>query len=73
MEADGDRAMVAVYWEDSGGSHYHRLAATRGAHTCESGGQGVDIPENKKVTLLVWHQDGADGSPKDEKRYSGTA
>ncbi|MEU0051124.1 hypothetical protein ABZ299_15890 [Streptomyces sp. NPDC006184] len=73
LEPDGDRAMISIYWEDSGGNHYHRLAAARGAGTCESGGQGVDIPENKKVTLTVWHQKGADGSPKDEKRYFGTA
>ncbi|OQD54699.1 hypothetical protein BM536_022590 [Streptomyces phaeoluteigriseus] len=73
LMGDGDRAMISIYWEDSGGSHYHRLAATGGANTCVSGGAGVNIPEGKKVTLLVWHQNGADGSPKHQMRYFGTA
>ena len=73
LAADGDRAMVSIYWSDSGGNHYHRLAATGGAHTCASGGEGVNIPEGKKVTMIVWHQDGANGSPQHERRYTGTA
>ncbi|MEV0739786.1 hypothetical protein AB0I51_28500 [Streptomyces sp. NPDC050549] len=72
-EADGDRAEISIYWEDSGGNHIHYLAATGGAGTCATGGAGVNIPEGKKVTLQVWHQNGADGSPKDRKTYTGTA
>ncbi|MFJ3227605.1 hypothetical protein ACIPJS_30250 [Streptomyces sp. NPDC086783] len=70
---DGHRAKMSVYWSDSSGNHIHYLSATGGEGDCVSGGAGVNIPEGQRVTLKVWHQNGADGSPQDVDTDYGTA
>lgn len=69
--ADGDRAKMSVYWSDSTGNHIIYTSATGGSGDCETGNH--NIPEGEEVTLQVWHQSGADGSPKHRKTATGKA
>lgn len=69
--ADGDRAVMSIYWEDSSGNHIIRTAATGGEGDCNTGNH--NIPEGKQVTLQVWHQNGANGAVKDRVTDHGRA
>jgi hypothetical protein len=71
--SDGHRAKMALYWDDSAGNHVHYLSATGGKGSCESGGEGVNIPEGVSVHIQVWHQDGANGNRKDVANGYGVA
>ncbi|MFJ9561722.1 hypothetical protein ACIRQQ_16975 [Streptomyces fuscichromogenes] len=70
-DADGDRVDMSVGWDDSAGSHFLTLEVTGGQGACATGQR--NIPEGKKVTIQVWHRNGANGSGKDIATAHGTA
>lgn len=72
--ADGDRAKMSItFVNDNGSTETDYLDATGGAGSCAKGGVGVNIPEGHKVTVKVWHQNGAVGTPQDVATATGTA
>ncbi|MEU8929575.1 hypothetical protein AB0D30_06795 [Streptomyces sp. NPDC048409] len=70
-DADGDRADMSITWEDSAGNHIMSLEVTGGQGACATGQH--NIPEGRKVTIEVWHRNGANGSAKDSRMAHGTA
>ncbi|MER7816954.1 hypothetical protein [Streptomyces sp. NPDC096153] len=64
--ADGHRAKMSVTYTNGNGSIVTSyLDATGGAGTCVTGGGTTNIPEGNRVTVKVWHQNGAGGTPED--------
>lgn len=69
---DGHRAVLEVQWSDSGGSHVLRIQDTNDSgNSCATGNK--NLLEGEKVTVITWHQDGANGCPKDMVRGQATA
>ncbi|MGA4803217.1 hypothetical protein ACPCAC_13575 [Streptomyces lavendulocolor] len=74
LASDGERAKASITYTNSNGSIVtHYTEATGGSGTCVNDGVGVDIPEGRRVTVKVWHQDGAGGTPRDVTTGYGTA
>ncbi|MFH9552092.1 hypothetical protein [Streptomyces sp. NPDC017435] len=72
--ADGERAKMSITFVNGNGStETDYLEATGGAGSCVKGGVGTNIPEGHKVTVKVWHQNGAQGTPQDVATAYGTA
>lgn len=70
--ADGDRAKMSISFTNSNGSvETDYTEATGGANTCVK--DSVNIPEGHRVTVKVWHQNGAGGTPRDVATAYGTA
>ncbi|MFI5801069.1 hypothetical protein [Streptomyces sp. NPDC051677] len=71
LSADGDRVVVEARWVSGGATHIYAATAANGNGTC--GSYSKDIPEGVTVNLKVWHQDGANGTPKDVNAFRGVA
>ncbi|MER5586534.1 hypothetical protein ABT090_33530 [Streptomyces asoensis] len=69
---DGERAKISIVY-GNGSTVTDYLEATGGASTCETGGVGTNIPEGNKVTIKVWHQNGAFGTPQNVDTSYGYA
>ncbi|CAM5495712.1 hypothetical protein [Streptomyces aurantiogriseus] len=71
LSADGDRVIVEARWVSGGATHIYSATAASGEGTCAT--YSKDIPEGVTVNLKVWHQDGANGTPKDVNGFKGVA
>ncbi|MCZ0210356.1 hypothetical protein ACIG54_35725 [Streptomyces achromogenes] len=71
LYADGMRVVVEARWTSGGATHIYPAIADQGKGTCDT--YSKDIPEGTKVSLKIWRQKGADGTPKDVTSFSGTA